>query len=83
MLSYGILIVGVMARSLRIKAKFEIGVNLEGDNLMFCVHAVPSLFNLLQNPAIADIYTEHAHQVFVAKYSPSGYYIASGGKCPE
>lgn len=38
--------------------------------------------NLLfeQNPAIADIYTEHAHQATVAKYSPSGFYIASGGK---
>ncbi|TMS19568.1 WD repeat-containing protein 1 [Larimichthys crocea] len=31
-----------------------------------------------QNPAIADIYTEHAHQVTVAKYAPSGFYIASG-----
>ncbi|MGH0160200.1 UNVERIFIED_CONTAM: hypothetical protein FKN15_038780, partial [Acipenser sinensis] len=30
------------------------------------------------NPAIADIYTEHAHQVSVAKYAPSGFYIASG-----
>ncbi|MBN3301976.1 WDR1 protein, partial [Amia calva] len=30
------------------------------------------------NPAIADIYTEHAHQVIVAKYAPSGFYIASG-----
>ncbi|KAM7326236.1 hypothetical protein ACRRTK_014714 [Alexandromys fortis] len=30
------------------------------------------------NPAIADIYTEHAHQVVVAKYAPSGFYIASG-----
>lgn len=35
----------------------------------------------LQNPAIADIYTEHAHQVVVAKYAPSGFYIASGGMC--
>lgn len=35
---------------------------------------------LLQNPAIADIYTEHAHPVSVAKYAPSGFYIASGGK---
>lgn len=40
-------------------------------SLMFCV---------LQNPAIADIYTEHSHQVTVAKYAPSGFYIASGGK---
>lgn len=37
---------------------------------------------LLQNPAIADVYTEHAHSVGVAKYSPSGFYIASGGKGP-
>lgn len=32
-----------------------------------------------QFPALADIYTEHAHQVVVAKYAPSGFYIASGG----
>lgn len=37
---------------------------------------------LLQNPAIADVYTEHAHSVSVAKYTPSGFYIASGGKGP-
>lgn len=35
----------------------------------------------LQNPALADIYTEHAHQVVVAKYAPSGFYVASGGTC--
>ena len=32
-----------------------------------------------QNPAIADIYTEHSVQTTVAKYSPSGFYIASAG----
>lgn len=32
-----------------------------------------------QNPAISDIYTEHSCTVNVAKYSPSGFYIASGG----
>jgi len=36
-------------------------------------------FAFLKNPAIADIYTEHAHPVTVAKYAPSGFYIASGG----
>ena len=41
------------------------------------------LVSSLQNPAIADIYTEHAHQVVVAKYAPSGFYIASGGTCPS
>ncbi|KAJ8930242.1 hypothetical protein NQ314_016970 [Rhamnusium bicolor] len=30
------------------------------------------------NPAIADVYTEHSCPVNVAKYSPSGFYIASG-----
>lgn len=32
-----------------------------------------------QNPAISDVYTEHSWPVNVAKYSPSGFYIASGG----
>ncbi|CAB3233151.1 unnamed protein product [Arctia plantaginis] len=32
----------------------------------------------IENPAIADVYTEHSCQVNVAKYSPSGFYIASG-----
>ncbi|XP_034023024.1 WD repeat-containing protein 1 isoform X2 [Thalassophryne amazonica] len=32
----------------------------------------------IKNPSIADIYTEHVADVSVAKYSPSGYYIASG-----
>lgn len=31
----------------------------------------------IDNPAIADIYTEHSAQTTVAKYSPSGFYIAS------
>lgn len=42
-----------------------------------------SALPLAQNPAIAEIYTEHAHQVTVAKYSPSGFYIASGGEQPK
>jgi WD40 repeat protein len=32
----------------------------------------------IQEPFECDVYTEHAHQVQVAKYSPSGFYIASG-----
>lgn len=31
----------------------------------------------IENPAICDIYTEHATLTTVAKYSPSGFYIAS------
>lgn len=37
------------------------------------------MYCLFQNPAISDIYTEHSCPVNVAKYSPSGFYIASGG----
>lgn len=31
----------------------------------------------IENPSICDIYTEHATLATVAKYSPSGFYIAS------
>lgn len=37
------------------------------------------IFYFIKNPAISDIYTEHSCAVNVAKYSPSGFYIASGG----
>lgn len=32
----------------------------------------------IENPEICDIYTQHSCAVNVAKYSPSGFYIASG-----
>ena len=32
------------------------------------------------SPQMADIYTQHSCQVNVAKYSPSGFYIASADK---
>lgn len=31
----------------------------------------------IENPSLCDIYTEHATLTTVAKYSPSGYYVAS------
>jgi len=31
----------------------------------------------IHNPAIAELYDQHAHQTTVAKYAPSGFYIAS------
>ncbi|KAK2098632.1 WD repeat-containing protein 1, partial [Saguinus oedipus] len=31
----------------------------------------------IDNPVLADIYTEHTHHVVVAKYSPRGFYITS------
>jgi len=44
--------------------------------LKFCITIA---WDCVQNPAIADIYTEHSVQTTVAKYSPSGFYIASAG----
>lgn len=41
------------------------------------------IISIFQNPTIADIYTEHSCPVNVAKYSPSGFYIASGGNMNE
>lgn len=52
-----------------------------GKQLTASAFLVFILVSSLQNPALADIYTEHAHQVVVAKYAPSGFYIASGGTC--
>ncbi|KAL8207615.1 UNVERIFIED_CONTAM: WD repeat-containing protein 1 [Gekko kuhli] len=54
-----------------------LGGDPKGSNFLYtngkCV-----VIRSIDNPAIADIYTEHAHQVVVAKYAPSGFYIASG-----
>ena len=38
-----------------------------------------TLIHLLQNPGTSDVYIEHSVQATVARYAPSGYYIASGG----
>lgn len=32
----------------------------------------------IENPAVCDVYTQHAKEVRVACYAPSGFYIASG-----
>jgi WD repeat-containing protein 1 (actin-interacting protein 1) len=46
---------------------------------------IPQLFkhnlcdSFFQDPSISETYTEHSCQVNVAKYSPSGFYIASAG----
>ncbi|EPY81506.1 WD repeat-containing protein 1-like protein [Camelus ferus] len=54
-----------------------IGGDPKGNNFLYTNGKCVILRNI-DNPAIADIYTEHAHQVVVAKYAPSGFYIASG-----
>ncbi|MEQ2287155.1 WD repeat-containing protein 1 [Ameca splendens] len=54
-----------------------IGGDPKGNNFLYTNGKCVIIRNV-ENPAIADIYTEHAHQVTVAKYAPSGFYIASG-----
>lgn len=38
-----------------------------------------SIIVLSQNPGTSDVYIEHSVQATVARYAPSGFYIASGG----
>uniref|UniRef100_A0A8C5LRC3 WD repeat domain 1 n=1 Tax=Leptobrachium leishanense TaxID=445787 RepID=A0A8C5LRC3_9ANUR len=54
-----------------------IGGDPKGNNFLY-TNGKSVVIRNIENPSIADIYTEHAHQVTVAKYAPSGFYIASG-----
>ncbi|KAM9329649.1 WD repeat-containing protein 1 [Gastrophryne carolinensis] len=54
-----------------------LGGDPKGNNFLYTNGKCVIIRNI-ENPSIADVYTEHAHQVIVAKYAPSGFYIASG-----
>uniref|UniRef100_A0A674DNH4 WD repeat domain 1 n=1 Tax=Salmo trutta TaxID=8032 RepID=A0A674DNH4_SALTR len=54
-----------------------LGGDPKGNNFLY-TNGKSVIIRNINNPAIADIYTEHPHQVTVAKYAPSGFYIASG-----
>ncbi|XP_024283703.1 WD repeat-containing protein 1 [Oncorhynchus tshawytscha] len=54
-----------------------LGGDPKGNNFLY-TNGKSVIIRNMDNPAIADIYTEHPHQVTVAKYAPSGFYIASG-----
>ncbi|XP_055364847.1 WD repeat-containing protein 1 [Betta splendens] len=54
-----------------------LGGDPKGKNFLY-TNGKSVIIRNIENPAIADIYTEHAHPVTVAKYAPSGFYIASG-----
>ncbi|KAL4630201.1 WD repeat-containing protein 1 [Arapaima gigas] len=54
-----------------------IGGDPKGNNFLY-TNGKSVIIRNIDNPAIADIYTEHPHPVLVAKYAPSGFYIASG-----
>ncbi|XP_067657965.1 actin-interacting protein 1-like [Haliotis asinina] len=53
-----------------------LGKDPKGKNFLYC-HGTSIYIRDIENPSIVDIYTEHAKETTVAKYSPSGYYIAS------
>ncbi|KAG7267780.1 hypothetical protein CRUP_015025 [Coryphaenoides rupestris] len=54
-----------------------LGGDPKGNNFLYTNGKCVVIRNI-DNPSVADIYTEHPHQVSVAKYAPSGFYIASG-----
>jgi WD40 repeat protein len=54
-----------------------IGYDLKSGNIVYpCGNAI--IIRNAANPLLADIYYEHTCQTTVAKYAPSGFYIASG-----
>ncbi|GAB6024526.1 hypothetical protein CHUAL_009680 [Chamberlinius hualienensis] len=54
-----------------------LGGDPKGNNFLYANgHSI--VIRNIANPAISDVYTEHATLTTVAKYSPSGFYIASG-----
>ncbi|XP_014279934.1 actin-interacting protein 1 isoform X1 [Halyomorpha halys] len=58
-------------------APIVLGGDPKGKNFLY-TNGNSVIIRNIDNPAIADIYTEHSCAVNVAKYSPSGFYIASG-----
>ncbi|KAK2154102.1 hypothetical protein LSH36_276g00012 [Paralvinella palmiformis] len=54
-----------------------LGGDPKGKNFLY-VNGNSVIIRDIANPSHCDVYTEHSCQVNVAKYSPSGFYIASG-----
>lgn len=53
------------------------GGDPKGENFLYtCGKSV--VIRNIKNPLIADLYDEHQHDPTVARYAPSGFYIASG-----
>ncbi|CAG7726267.1 unnamed protein product [Allacma fusca] len=53
-----------------------LGGDPKGKNFLY-TNGNSVIIRNIENPAISDVYTEHSSSVIVAKYSPSGFYIAS------
>ena len=57
----------------------QLGGDPKGKNFLY-THGNSVIIRELANPENSDVYTQHSCQVNVAKYSPSGFYIASADK---
>eukprot|EP01116_Phalansterium_solitarium_P001296 TRINITY_DN11092_c0_g1_i1.p1 TRINITY_DN11092_c0_g1~~TRINITY_DN11092_c0_g1_i1.p1 ORF type:complete len:626 (+),score=263.95 TRINITY_DN11092_c0_g1_i1:95-1972(+) len=55
----------------------HVGGDPKGANWLYTCGSAVVIRNL-QNPLQAELYTEHRHPTTVARYAPSGFYIASG-----
>lgn len=53
-----------------------LGADPKGKNFLY-VNGNSVFIRNIDNPSKCDVYTEHSLPVYVAKYSPSGFYIAS------
>lgn len=49
----------------------------KGNNFLYC-NGNAVVIRDINNPGTSDVYIEHSVQATVARYAPSGYYIASG-----
>eukprot|EP00058_Branchiostoma_floridae_P018222 XP_002603711.1 hypothetical protein BRAFLDRAFT_126885 [Branchiostoma floridae] len=55
---------------------FNLGGDPKGKNFLYCF-GQSIIIRDIENPAISDVYTQHVAKTTVAKYAPSGFYIAS------
>lgn len=49
----------------------------KGKNILYC-NGNSVIIRDIENPGISDVYTQHSTKAIVARYAPSGFYIASG-----
>lgn len=57
--------------------RLDIGGDPKGNNFVYTCGSSVFIRNL-KNPLVTEMYSEHQHATTVARYAPSGFYIASG-----
>lgn len=56
-----------------------LGGDPKGNNFVYTCGSSVVMRNI-KDPLKCELYTEHQHQTTVARYAPSGFYMASGGE---